>query len=207
MTFVLVGGILASGSRAAVGGVAAFTIAFFVTTRNWRALRWMVVSAAVFVSLVIMGVVSLGETNAIGRLLGNDPTAQASDQERDAARRETLESIDSEPFTGVGFTLARESHNVYLQVWAGAGVLGVLGFGAIAVAIGRKLRQRDHGGSLRSAMLCGYVGYLGSAAFTTIFWDRYLWVYVAFGVALYAKSSRQDVIRSRPMESSLAGSA
>ena len=194
MTGMLAVGILASGSRAGVGGVAVFVLAFLFSTQNWRILKWLGTAAVIFGVLIMTGTLGLSDTNAVGRLLGYDETVETSNQERSEARRATLESIDRRPVTGIGFTVAKEGHNVYLQTWAASGVIGLTGLCVIGVAVARRLWQGAQGSSLGPAMLSGYVGYLGAALFSPIFWDRYLWLYLALTMAVYAKSGQSEPV-------------
>jgi O-antigen ligase len=181
----LVFGMLASGSRVGMAGLVAFAITLLLITRSWRLFRWGALSAAGFVLLLIFGVVELTETNALGRLFEKDPTVEVSNEERRGARIEAFRTIEARPLTGVGFSAAKAAHNVYVQVWAAAGVLGILGIVGLVVSVARMAWRIPRESLLLASMLSSYVGYLVAAAYSTVFWDRYLWLHLAITVALY----------------------
>ena len=180
---VLAAGILASGSRAALLGTGVVAIAFAAGCP--RALLPMAAALGGVALLSVTGVVDIGGANALGRLLGLDGLgAAASDAERWLLLDAALDRLDLAPLLGSGFESALEAHNVYLQVWAGAGLLGLSGLALLAwVAARSYLKARDSARGTRDAMAtlalglaCGWLGYFVVALFQNPLWDRYVWV-------------------------------
>ena len=180
-------GLLASGSRAAVVGALTSFVVFVVITRSGRALRWAGLCAVVCAILLALGAVEVSSTSALGRLLGQDPTSHTSDAARDAARQESFLIINSNPLTGGGFGVLLEAHNLYLQMFAAAGVLGLAGMLGIVMGTVRLARRRDRREILGSSMLCSYIGYLVAGLFSNVIADRYLWLHLALTIALFAR--------------------
>lgn len=124
---ILVGGSLASGSRAGVAGFAFAALAYVVLDRNVGIKR--------MVQLIALGVVGLlvavraGLTLAIDRLLGlTDGAAQGamvSDRLRAALADQSWYDLVNNLWTGVGYGGA-SAHNYYLAVARGGGMLVAL---------------------------------------------------------------------------------
>lgn len=141
-------GIALSGSRAAVvGGVFGLVaLAIFMGRRR----RGTLVAGLVVV--VGLGAVAVPLTTSGGnvgllvieRLLGNDDSSVVSDGARNEVRSEAIASTKANPLVGVGFSVVREAHNVYLQLLQAGGVLALLAwmcFGAGGVLESRRLSQ------------------------------------------------------------------
>lgn len=184
LTAVVAAGLIASGSRAAIVGLLAFVVWFLLYARQLRLIAWSLCVGTAMVLAVGSGVVSPTSTDALGRLIGKDPTAALSDDARRDARSTAVRSIEANPITGVGFSAAKEAHNVYLQLWAASGLFGVAGALGLMFAAGRMVWARPKKDMLLGALVCSYGGYLVAAMFSTVLWDRYLWLHVALAVAL-----------------------
>lgn len=184
-TVVMFGGILNSGSRAAVIEVAVALVVLIAATRN----RWLTASVLL---LLVCAAVALGAlwatgtytpspASAIGRVFDSGQAADSNFQRR-VIMNETLEDIKAHPLTGVGFADATVGHNLYLQVIEAAGILGALAYIALAVSIIRPLAhaRRD---PLVAGFLAMYIGYLVAGLFSPQLWDRWLWFPIAVGLA------------------------
>jgi O-antigen ligase len=99
-----------------------------------------------------------------------------------------VDDIRSAPFTGVGFADPLRGHDAYLQLWAGGGLLGLLGGGVlllVAAAAVRLLRRLPTPRSLADRSLplfsatVSLTGLLVALAFQNLLWGRYLWVCAA----------------------------
>lgn len=131
--------------------------------------------------LLATDVIPLGRHNAIQRSMG-DATSVASDRERLRLIESGLRTITVHPLTGTGFERVLDAHNVYVQLWAGAGVLGILGFllaAGTVLRVGLRPPLGDPTRLLSSAFVAGYVGYLATGMVQNFLWDRYLWLHVA----------------------------
>lgn len=190
---VLVVGVVMSGSRAALAGGGAFFLTYLLATRNWSVLRWAALAAVACTALLSLGIVKVtADNNAVGRFLGKDTTSAESDSIRASLRARTLERIDAHPITGDGFARARSSHNLYLQLWASAGLLGLLGFLGIVLVVIRIAVSRPRPDPLVMAMLTSYIGYLFAAYASTVYWDRFVWVHLALTLGLFVTTRGQN---------------
>src|SRR5262249_21127462 len=124
---VLVFTILDTGSRAAFVGIAVLMLLYILLVPTSRVVSRTIIVATALVVVSVTGVIDLGTSNAVDRLLGNDPNTAQSDEQRAEFRDDALTQIRAHPITGVGFEVAQTGHNIYLQVVAAAGVLGALG--------------------------------------------------------------------------------
>jgi len=98
----------------------------------------------------------------------------------------------------------REPHNLYLEVAAETGILGLLAFGAILASVFQAVRrvhsrlqewgERDMN-SLVGAFSSGVAGYLGAAMFIHGAYPRYLWLLVGIALALPQVFSRRILER------------
>ena len=184
LSAVLAFGMVASGSRAAIAGMAVFGISFLIYAKRWRLLVWSGSIVAIAAASVLFGAVKPTSTDALGRLIGKDPTAALSDDARRDASAIALRTIEQHPLTGVGFVAAKDAHNIYLQLWAASGILGLAGAAVLLFGAGRLLKSHPSRDFLSGALACSYLGYLVAAAFSTVLWDRYLWLHIALTVAL-----------------------
>jgi len=196
---VLAAGILSSGSRASLLGAGLVTVAFAVGRP--RALLPMATAFGAVVLLALAGIVELSGSNAVARLLGLDGLgAAASDAERWLLIETALDRLEISPLIGSGFESALEAHNVYLQVWTGAGLLG---FAGVALLVGTALHRyreargiarndRDAMVTLALGLACGWLGYLVVALFQNPLWDRYVWMPVALIVVTWPHLPRRE---------------
>jgi O-antigen ligase len=157
--------------------------------------------AAVAVLLATTDATPLGRHNAIQRSIG-DATSAASDRERLPQIESSLRTIAGQPLTGAGFEDVLDAHNVYVQLWAGAGVLGLFGF---LLAAGTVLRAgcRPRRGTpphlLSSAFVAGYAGYLVAGTVQNFLWERYLWLHVAVILWVGVEGQRAASELDRPV--------
>ncbi len=191
--------VVRAGSRAALVGLLVGAVIVVFTTRRLRPAPERIGRGALALlalgvvtgGLLITGAVEVGEQNAVQRLLG-DRSARASNAERLTLLEKNVDRIGDRPLTGNGFEEARQAHNIYVQVWAAAGVPGLLGFVMLIVAVVREgVRTLAEPGVrsmyLASAFLAGYVGYLFAGLAQNVLWDRYVWLHVA--VILWARTA------------------
>jgi O-antigen ligase len=187
-TALIMGGIVVSGSRAGlVGLVAALGItAFLLRDLHLRVRLWASAAAVAAVAVVAFG--GLTAENSIRRLLGDRSSSAASDRLREVAFDEMMADIRSSPVTGLGFADPLRGHDAYLQLWAGGGLLGLLGGGALlltvwgAVLLLRRVPSPRSRADVSLPLLSATVsltGLLVALAFQNLLWGRYLWVCVA----------------------------
>lgn len=194
---VLAGAVLESGSRAGLLGLAAVTV-LFVGGYNVRGGIWLSAGggvAAVLVAILLAaGAVEVDESTAVGRFLSGNDLAAASTNEHRLQLELTLDDVNSSPVVGQGFDDSiYVAHNVYLQLWRGAGLIGLAGFLLVAalaatfyLRVQRVLQTSSR--SARSILAFGlasaFLAYLVFALFQNMLWDRYIWLGPALMTAL-----------------------
>jgi O-antigen ligase len=202
---VITAGVVASGSRAALVGYLAVLIVAFAAGRRASLLRaaprvravvaLLASGGAVVVALMIIGIIELPAANAVDRLAGRAPGVRESDAGREVLLREGLARARAHPITGSGFEGALSAHNIYLQVWAAAGALGLAGFLAIIGASIAPLRAHaartvGRGDPSLAALGLGFgaslVGFAVAGFFQNALWDRYIWLTPAVLAAVAA---------------------
>ena len=175
-------GILKSGSRAGAAGAILVIGAVLLGARSSKVVRWCVAMVAGVAVLLFLNVIPYDEQNAIARLLGrNSAAVEQSNVGRAELRAEAIEAVKRHPLTGAGFEEARVAHNLYLQVWGAAGVLGLLGMAVLASAAVRGLVVGAGGDRWLLGAAAGVGSFLVIAVSSNILWDRYLW----YGFALF----------------------
>lgn len=175
-------GILKSGSRAGVIGEAILITLLLGLTGSVRILRWCVTVVVGVAALLFVNVIPYDEQDAIARVLARNQTAVAqSDFERAQFRAKAIQGIEEHPFTGAGFEEARTAHNVYLQVWGAAGIIGLLGMAVLWSAGIHGLIEGMAGDRWVLGAATAVVSFLIIASASNILWDRYLW----FAFALF----------------------
>ena len=179
---VVVVGILKSGSRAGVIGEAILIALLLGLTGSTRILRWCVTVVVGVAVLLTLNVIPYDEQDAVARVLGRNRNAVAqSDLERAQFRAKAIQGIEEHPLTGAGFEEARTAHNVYLQVWGAAGIIGLLGMAVLWSAGLHALLEGMVGDRWVLGAAAAVVSFLIIATASNILWDRYLW----FAFALF----------------------
>jgi Tol biopolymer transport system component len=200
--------VLRSGSRAGLVALVVTGALLLAWTRGSQSASrrrdGLAISFLVLAILVVASaateIIELGRHNAIERVLG-DATTAASDLERHRLIVSGIRRIAEHPIAGSGFEGVAEIHNIYLALWAGAGLLGLLGFGLIASttirAAVRAQRSDDLRGVLATAYASGYVGYLIAGSAQNFLWDRYLWLHVGvilcLGASMHGSRTRRSI--------------
>jgi O-antigen ligase len=185
--------VVRSGSRA---GLLALGVTFLFLAVRMTISRTVVLICTLTVlgsALLASGIVHVGKHDAIGRLLGDETSAE-SDRGRKPALEKNLQRIRDHPITGEGFEVVLEAHNIYVQAWSSAGMLGLAGlltvaWATVSAAVPRRGAIREGpatemGLPLLMGFAAGYIGYLAAGVFQNILWDRYLWLQVALVVWL-----------------------
>ncbi|MGH9223247.1 MAG: O-antigen ligase family protein, partial [Acidimicrobiales bacterium] len=184
--------VIKAGSRA---GLLVLAVSVAVVVLRTRARRGgashLARYAVVFVGfgalsglLLSTGAIELGKHNAVSRFLG-DVTTASSDSARAPLLAAGIRTIAERPLTGAGFERALEAHNIYVQIWAAAGLLGLIGLLAVSwttVRTGLRSLATTSETLISTGFASGYVGYLAGGVFQNTLWDRYVWLHVALGL-------------------------
>lgn len=180
---VCVLGILTSGSRAGALGEAILIVMLIFLTGSTRVLRWCLTAVIGVAVLLALNLIPFDEQNAIARVLGREPSAVSeSNRERAVLRAKAIEGIEKHPLTGAGFEEARVAHNLYLQIWGAAGLIGLIGMGVLWHAGIRGLLEGMTGDPWVAAAAAAVISFLIVAVASNILWDRYLWFTLALFV-------------------------
>lgn len=179
-------GVMVSGSRAGLVGVVVTVGTFLVVTRRWKLVAVGALAVGLAAVAIFFNLFAIGDSNAVNRMRGDRSSFEA-DQARMQMAQETVDTIRVNPFTGSGFESAKSAHSIYLQLWASAGVLGII-FSVGLFILGFKTlreasRRQDY---LAMGLASAYAGYLVVGAVSNILWDRYVWVHLAVLVSLIA---------------------
>ena len=223
---LLIVALLVSASRAALVGLVIVVPAVALFAYRVRLAVRAATLAGVLAVAALVGVIDVPAETGLGRLLGDETTVE-SDEGRIEHLARSVDRFERHPLTGEGFEFAQEAHNIYLQVLVAAGPLGLVGLsvvvGSVLTATKRGVRAGSRNARANAALLAGlaggYAGYLITAAFQNILWDRYLWLYVAaaLSMASHLGNLRRDEVSAqvgrdnrspppdRPVDASPAG--
>jgi hypothetical protein len=217
---VISAGVFVSGSRAGLLGYITVLLLAFLLSRRTSSLRAGLGAGAVVVglwgagavagALLLMRIIDLPTGSAVARLTGRVPGVRESDAEREAVLAEGLARAGAHPLTGSGFEGALSAHNIYLQIWAAAGLLGLAGFLTIIAAslaplrmhVARLVDRRD--GRLASLGLgfgASLAGYTVAGFFHVALWDRYIWLTPAVLAVVVVLARQAKPVVSRPRRS------
>lgn len=197
-------GILKSGSRAGAIGEMILIALLLGLTGSGRILRWCVGVVAGVAVLLTLNVIPYDEQDAIARVLGRNRAAvAASDFERAQFRAKAIQGIEEHPLTGAGFEEARTAHNVYLQVWGAAGIIGLLGMAVLWSAGVHGLVEGMGGDRWVLGAAAAVVSFLVIASASNILWDRYLWF--AFALFVTGRMISREEPAPAPAETVLSG--
>lgn len=193
--FVILGwGLLASGSRAGLLG-AAVVSAFLLARATGSVGRAVTFTGAAALAVVlVVGPSGVAGENAFARL-GGSASATGSDTSRRAFLEAGIEQITRSPVVGTGLTFDNlRYHNLVVQYWAAAGLLGlvgvvmVLGSGAApavrSLASPRRIRSLDTRARDLWYASVGFVGYATIVMFQLRTWPRNVMGFIALVGAL-----------------------
>ncbi len=196
-------GMLASASRVGLLGV---PVAIML------ALLLLPFRRTLFLAVLVGGLFAAGGTTlvlaaqpsllGVDRLIGNDPSAAASNTARLDEIEVSLANIEAYPLTGVGFGAARRAHNLYLQFLESSGIVGLAAFLAFVwgvVSLGWHLRRSTsgvppEGRQLAGALLAALGIWLFSGLVQSPIVDRYIYVPVGVVIGLSVAARRNQAI-------------
>lgn len=176
-----------SGSRAAMVVAAVLVLMIPVVERSAIiGFLYALLGALVIVAIPLIVDVA-GESSAIGRLVGGN-ASNLSDQARELGQRSGIERFLDQPFLGTGLIDLFDIHNMYLEIAAGIGLFGVIGFVMVLYVFARPLfSDVPH-----HRMLYVAWAFVGFGATVPGFYDRSIWLPLALGVVAvleYARST------------------
>ncbi len=184
-TAVLAAGVVASGSRSALVGLAAAVPVVAACCGRTALARGAAVAGAVVAVVVLAGVVRAPHHTWLGRFAGDRSTVE-SDAGRTAALVSSLERVRRHPLAGEGLVSAFAAHDIYLQAMVIGGPLGLAGLVAVATSVVSATARAATGGAgpgrervLVAGLGAGYCGYLVAGLFQNNVSQRYAWLVAA----------------------------
>lgn len=179
--------IVLSGSR--TGAVAAplvllLTVWLMPTLRPYAARVALPCLVAILLLPTVAGSV-IDEVGERVRLQGS-PSTTRSDTVRSLVTRQGVEDFRKRPLFGVGPSVIREAHSIYLEGAAALGLLGLLGLGVyFGGAIRHGWRRLSTANILAAPAVASVCGFLVAGLFANALTDRYLYVPVGVIAALW----------------------
>lgn len=169
-------GIWISGSRAALLVAIAVAALYPLMARSLKAA--IAVTAAGVIVLAFVGRLAAGAEgdNALSRLLGGG-SAEGSDEQRKQAMDVAIAQFRAHPIIGDGFGTILQAHNIYLEIAAAVGMIGlafylILIYSVIQPAF---VVPRPH-----NLLAFPAVAYAMYGMIQPLLWDRYIWCVLAF---------------------------
>lgn len=180
--FLLLGGILVSGSRAGLLAAAIEVTLAMVFARR-RLFVIATFASVVGVSTLLDLAPKFTSFSAVNRLLSPSSSSSISNAAHQSALDSSLSAIAAHPLTGGGFQNAEGALNVYLQVMASGGAFAIIGFLLVGAAAVRPLLagraaitlQDDGFTAAIVGLSVGFLGFLIADLFQNPIWERYIW--------------------------------
>jgi O-antigen ligase len=206
---VLVAGLLASGSRGPFLSMALLSLLALV--RAFRTDRRRLLAVSLVALVLLLGLLATAVRTPTTDRLFSRPGAPSETASASATLRfdQVARSVedrgawslligsglrDDEPTPrSVAQGDLRDPHSGHLEVWLGLGLMGLVGWGAVAwttIAPGARLlagRRRLAGPELEVAVVAaGFAAFVLSDFTVNNVWNRYIWVLVAVGALVQA---------------------
>ncbi len=197
LTAVVALGILVSGSRAAaVAAVAGVVLMAFLGRRLWK--QTILVAMAGVIMMFFVSLTMADQANpisdrfaAIQRLTNGAADTAASDSARLDYYGFALADFSKHPFTGNGFDLVRDAHDIFFQLLQAGGVIALIAFLLFAgssLALGWRLTRDEALSSdtrnLAAALTASICVWLLTGVVQNLIYDRFLYVPVGLLVGL-----------------------
>ena len=199
LRFLLVGGIGAclmttwlAGSRTSLAVILLMAAVYPVAVRSWR-LMALVSFGAIIAIANLDRILGAEGGNALSRLIGG-AGSRGSDEARTEGLRNGIATFREHPVLGAGWSFdIILAHNIYVQVAAALGVVGLIAFLAYLWGTVRPLRvlERPYNRLAYPALV-----YVISGPITPNVGSRYVSVTLAFGLAAAALARRTGEIGS-----------
>lgn len=181
-------GIWISGSRAALLVALVVAVAYPLFARSIPAaltVFGLSLAAIVFINRALEGTVG---SNALSRLLGTD-SAQGSDQDRERVFKVALDLFTDRPLLGNGFAQALEAHNIYLQIAASIGLIGLAAFLVVVWSAMSPVFALRYPANMLALPAFAYALI---AVITSLMWDRFIWSVLALAFLAVWLEQQQD---------------
>lgn len=195
----LIVGIYATRSR---GAEVAMPVNLLVGCLVDPRLRRRFVAGAPLIGMlaVITLLVSSGGLHSVlysARLTSNASGVAASDAQRSNVRIYSVRALEARPIAGVGYVVIDDAHNIYIQLLASGGIIGLASFCLLIGSAAGMIRRLWHSSDAitAAALAASLATWLALGAIENQVTDRYLYVPIAGLVTLM---SLQMSVRRRP---------
>jgi O-antigen ligase len=191
MTLLAAAGVIASGSRGAtLGALLGLVVVPLVSHR--RRLHATLLGVASLVSLALLYTIGSPLFVSLERLTGRI-SARGADLARLSTLAETIDDISASPLIGNGYGYVRDAHDIYLQVLAAGGALGlagwilfVTGFLFVGLRCARDPVLPPRLRSLAGGLVASMVTWLAIGVVENPIYDRYLYWPLGLLLAIYS---------------------
>jgi hypothetical protein len=191
-------GIWISGSRAALLVAIAVAALYPLMARSLNGA--IAVTGAAVVVLAFVGRIASGSggDNALSRLLGGG-SAEGSDEQRKDAMDVAIKQFRAHPIIGDGFGTILQAHNIYLEIAAAVGMIGLAFYLILIYSVVQPAFVVPRPYNLLAFPALAYAMY---GVIQPLLWDRYIWCVLAFSflaVKLHARETEsQSQLNDRP---------
>lgn len=211
-------GILVSGARVGVGGLALAVVFTCLMDARFRSMvrslrtRTIVLIVAVLVALATLLAVAIFASpeseigklvpSSLSRLSPSENTTEISDNERGSRLDDSIGFIEERPVLGYGFQWVEASHNTVLQLLMAGGILALVGFFLVLIGylkIGFGLRRHLTGDNrdLSIAVTISLLIYVISGVVINHIFERYLYIPAGLILAIYLLQKAPDYPASK----------
>ena len=190
---LLVLGVLDSGSRS---GLLALSCVLFIALYRWLGIVWaLLVAGLVIVLGSWLNVVRLFSGASSVQRITEQTSTQASDTGRETLMLDELRRIGegAHAIVGTGFSPDRLPHNVFLLVWGGMGLVGLVAFCALVCRIGFTALNR-HTHPFPAILAVGATGFLFAVSLNNLVGAAAFWLTAALALLVVP-----DVGNPRPL--------
>lgn len=170
-------GIVQSGSRAALVAAILLFASLALVERSAIA-GGLVIAGGLLLIALSNWLLSLGGSSSALHRLAGDATSSYSDNARSDALSVAIHQVASRPFTGVGFENTLAAQNIYAEIAAAAGVIGLAAYVTILICYVRPLFRRGRFSRYSYPVL----GYILIGALTNSLWDRFVWAALSLAI-------------------------
>ncbi len=200
---VLLGGELASGSRAGAVAAVLAVVASLATVPRLRRAIGVVAPIAGMVAIAALISTNVGDQVIDQLRFGEaDASAAGSDRQRGQLYDIAADQFSERPLAGTGFGVIQDAHSIYLQLLAAGGVIALVSFFVFIVGMLGSVRHVRAGPARAAAVAAAIsiLAWLANGVFDSQLADKYLYVVPGLLLALscVAASSRAPAPLARP---------
>jgi O-antigen ligase len=202
----LVGGVLASGSRAgfAAAGVAAL-LTVLIVPKLRRALPYVLPLVGI-VLIVVLLFTSAGHKLLVQLRLAHSSSTSTSgsNYQRSLVANVAWTQIKARPFSGVGWSVVTGAHDIYLELLDAGGVIAMTAFLVFVGGMVSSLRKALSGPLRDEAIVCalGILAWLINGTFDNQVADKYLYLVPGLLLAIARASSLRHPQPAQPEHAS-----